>query len=321
MIDGQGQSAPESIDDRLSAYVDSLDDDQPDAPDSDQAETDSDDTETHDADGADDADESPDEGNEDAADDAEPELIDVEFEGKQYKVPPELKDALLMRKDYTTKTQEVAEQRKQLEAERTHFHQSAALQQQNIQDYAKLFSLDNQIEAYANVNWSELINNDPVEAQKHQMHLTQLKDQRNQLAQGITYRQQQQQQMTLQQQHELVQRGAAQLAREIPNWGTELKQALSKTGVESYGFSADELEGLTDPRMVKVLHDAHQYRALKAKRADTKNKVATAPKFVQPNAKPAGSQKSERNKRALQNFRQRRDEKSAVALLGALDID
>lgn len=45
----------------------------------------------------------------------EPELIEVEYDGKPYKVPSELKDALLRQSDYTKKTMEVAERRKAME--------------------------------------------------------------------------------------------------------------------------------------------------------------------------------------------------------------
>ena len=62
-------------------------------------------------------DESPDEGSDEEVreDDAETQPEDdeeVEYEGKTYKVPKELKGALMKNADYTQKTQEVAEQRK-----------------------------------------------------------------------------------------------------------------------------------------------------------------------------------------------------------------
>src|SRR5215216_3195421 len=46
------------------------------------------------------------------------EFEDVDFAGKQYRLPKELKSALMMQADYTRKTQDVAEQRKALEGER-----------------------------------------------------------------------------------------------------------------------------------------------------------------------------------------------------------
>ena len=48
----------------------------------------------------------------------EPGLAEVEIDGKTYKLPPELKDGFLRQADYTRKTQELAEQRRRMEAER-----------------------------------------------------------------------------------------------------------------------------------------------------------------------------------------------------------
>ncbi len=50
------------------------------------------------------------------APEGESELEEVEYEGKPYKLPKELKDALLRHSDYTKKTMDVAEQRKAVEA-------------------------------------------------------------------------------------------------------------------------------------------------------------------------------------------------------------
>ena len=50
--------------------------------------------------------------------DPSPEVETVEYEGQEYNIPPELKDAIMRQSDYTTKTQEVAEQRKDLETDR-----------------------------------------------------------------------------------------------------------------------------------------------------------------------------------------------------------
>jgi hypothetical protein len=47
-----------------------------------------------------------------------PDEVEVEYEGKTYCLPPELRDALLRQADYTRKTQEVAQARKALEAEK-----------------------------------------------------------------------------------------------------------------------------------------------------------------------------------------------------------
>ena len=46
-----------------------------------------------------------------------PAFVAVEYDGQEYEVPEALKDALMRQKDYTTKTQTLADQRRQVEAQ------------------------------------------------------------------------------------------------------------------------------------------------------------------------------------------------------------
>ena len=87
----------------------------------------------------------------DDADDSE----EIEYEGEKYKVPKSLKDAFLRQSDYTRKTQEVAEQRKEFERQRDQFQQQAAMQRQHIEDFSQLHTIDAQIERFKNVDWED----------------------------------------------------------------------------------------------------------------------------------------------------------------------
>jgi hypothetical protein len=50
-----------------------------------------------------------------------------------------------------------------------------------------------------------------------------------------------------------------------------------------YGFKAEEVQSITDPRAIKVLDDARQWREFKAaKPATQEKKVTTVPKVVKP---------------------------------------
>lgn len=190
---------------------------------------------------------------------------ELDFEGKKYAVPKELKDSFLRQSDYTRKTQEVAEQRKALEAQAAQIQQAAATQQQNLQAYAGLAALDGQLQQYSQVDWQKYSEDDPVQAQQAWFQYQTLKDQRMNLAGQIS----QHEQMTLQQRQHAVatqlEKGREVLSAEIPNWSGDLAKNLSKAGVENYGFSAEEISQVMDPRMVKVLHDAYQYRQIMSK--------------------------------------------------------
>lgn len=73
------------------------------------------------------------------------------------------------------------------------------------------------------------------------------------------------------------------LQRDVPGWNKDLYGKVLESGVKQYGFKAEEVNAITDPRAIKVLHDAMKYRELKGKPVEGK-KVVTVPKVVKPGA-------------------------------------
>lgn len=85
-------------------------------------------------------------------------LEEVEHDGKQYKVPKELKGALLRQADYTQKTQALAQERQALEAERSqHAEMTTALRSQ----IGKVHALEERAEKFKAVPWDQLRAEDP----------------------------------------------------------------------------------------------------------------------------------------------------------------
>lgn len=192
--------------------------------------------------------------------------------------------------DYTKKTQEVAEQRKALEeyaqtikVQEEAFQQQVQLQQALIGDVAELTAVDKQLAQFNDVNWQELSDTDFVEAQKLFFTYNQLQQKRSELATNLESKAQQVQQEQSKRLQERIEKGKEVLAKEIPNWSRETTQELVAVGKE-YGFTDDELGTIIDPRHVKVLHDAMQWRKLQ-KNSVVKNKVSQAKPVVKPGAK------------------------------------
>jgi hypothetical protein len=69
-----------------------------------------------------------------------------------------------------------------------------------------------------------------------------------------------------------------------PEKGEAIKNALVDTGV-SYGFTAEEMQGVTDARYVRALNDARKYRELVAKRKSAQSKGEKARPMVKSGAK------------------------------------
>jgi hypothetical protein len=236
--------------------------------------------------------ESQDEDESDTEDSNEqPKSLKIKVNGEELEKPLDEVIALAQQGlDYTKKTQEVAEQRKALEeyaqtvkVQEEVFMQQVQLQQALIGDVAQLTAVDKQLAAFNDVNWQELSDNDFVEAQKLFFTYNQLQQQRGQLATELEAKAQQIQQTQAAKMQERIAQGKEILAKEIPNWSRETTQELMTVGKE-YGFTDDELGTIIDPRHVKVLHDAMQWRKLQ-KNSVAKNKVSQAKPVVKPGAK------------------------------------
>jgi hypothetical protein len=163
------------------------------------------------------------------------------------------------------------------------FQQQMQLNNVLIEDVAKITALDQQLTQYGNVNWQELSDNDFVEAQKHFFTYNQLQQERSQLVSQFEAKKQQIASHQAQLMSERVAKGKEVLAKEIPGWSQETTQKLVSVGKE-YGFSDAELNSIVDPRHVKVLHDAMQWRKLQ-QNSTVKKKVSSAKPVVRPGAK------------------------------------
>jgi hypothetical protein len=73
-----------------------------------------------------------------------------------------------------------------------------------------------------------------------------------------------------------------ELQRDIPGWSNDRYAQVLKAGKDHYGFQPEELNAITDPRAIKVLDDARQFRELKAAKPAVEKRVVDVPKVVKP---------------------------------------
>ena len=228
---------------------------------------------------------------EQSEEDEVPAILKLKVNGEEIEKPLDEVVALAQQGlDYTQKTQQVAEQKKELEAyaeqikaQEQAFQQQMQLNNVLIEDVAKITALDQQLNQYSNVNWQELSDNDFVEAQKHFFTYNQLQQERSALVSQFEAKKQQIASQQAQLMADRVAKGKEVLAKEIPGWSQETTQQLVTVGKE-YGFSDAELNSIVDPRHVKVLHDAMQWRKLQ-QNSTVKKKVSSAKPVVRPGAK------------------------------------
>ena len=246
---------------------------------------------------------------EEQSQDEVPAILKLKVNGEDVEKPLDEVVALAQQGlDYTQKTQQVAEQRKELEAyaesikaQEQAFQEQMQLNNVLIEDVAKITSLDQQLNQYANVNWQQLSDNDFVEAQKLFFSYNQLQQERSQLVSQFEAKKQQVVQKQSQLMAEKIAKGKEVLAKEIPNWSPETNQALLSTG-KDYGFSDAELNSIVDPRHVKVLHDAMQWRKLQ-QNSVVKKKVSNAKPVVKPGSKDTKAEANSNHRQLREQLR------------------
>lgn len=225
----------------------------------------------------------------DPNDPADPDLVDpieedeeIEIGDKKFALPKSaaerLKSERMMQADYTRKTQEVAETRKAIEAEREQVRQQAAQQQQYIKEVAKVHALDDQLEQYSKLDWNALSDQDPIGAQKLHFQYQALQQQRQQAAEAVAQKQSEhalaEQQTTAKQ----VQDAEAYVQREITGWTPERAAKVSAFAVAE-GVKLDAATAkvlIQNPALLKIMHKAELFDQL-AKKQTTKSPTPAAP--------------------------------------------
>jgi len=261
--------------------------------DGDESESDFEDDESEDE-GESDEDEEQDEESE------QPQTVKVKVDGEEVEVTlDELKSGYSRTKDYTRKTQELAEQRKTFEAEAT------AIREER-QVYGQLLNqLHQQIQASQGQepDWDYLRQTDPIEYSLQWAEWSRKQTQRQAI-------EQEQQRLQQAQMNELMQTQQQRLAKEqealvtvLPDWkNAEVRQKEKALVIEQgkkLGFSEQELKSATDHRAIVALLKAAKYDAMLAKKESLK--PAQKGKVLTPNAKQA-MPRSE-SKRAMERLR------------------
>lgn len=216
------------------------------------------------------------------------EYEDFEHEGEKYKVPKalKLKDGYLRQADYTRKTQEVAEQRRAVEAERESFKQSQAAQKTYVADVGRLHVIDDQIAYYQKVDWPTLAQSNPDQYQQHRAIYETLKDQRELTSKKVTEHETKAKSEGDSERSKRIQGTVETLVREIPGWNDELAGKTIKFAAEKYGLTEAEALALAETpfaaKLIKMVHGAMTV-------AEAAQKARTAIEKAKPNAdaKPA----------------------------------
>lgn len=191
-----------------------------------------------------------------------------------------------MQADYTRKTQEAAEIRRNAEQVLQYANNMAQAQSDMEGELAQIRELDVLYQMYSG-RIQELIDADPQEALRYQQACLQIKDTRSNLVEQMNQKKMYIQQIRSDQHAKTIAEGVRELKAHIPDWSPSVQEKLNTFGQQAFGFSSQELLGVTDPRMVRVLHKAYLYDQMQSKKPALKQKLETVPKVVKTSAPTA----------------------------------
>ena len=246
-----------------------------------------------------------------------PQTFTVKVDGKEVAVTlDELQKGYSRTQDYTRKTQQIAEVRKQVEQE------TQAVRAERGQYAQLLGALQAQLQSSEpQVDLDRLYNEDPIEwvRQKEVLRERQEKAYAIQAEQQRLLQLSQQEQQQSIQQHLESQKDA--LLAALPEWKDPKKAKLEKAmlieSAKSAGFSDEDLKSVYDHRLVLLLRKAALFDQMVSKRQGIKPVVNNGPRPAKPGAAGRVSTTSEsvRAKQRLAKTGRIDDAVSAIELL------
>lgn len=258
------------------------------------------------------------EEDEESEESEEPQTFTVKVDGKEVSVTlDELQQGYSRTQDYTRKTQQIAEVRKQLEQE------SQAIRAERAQYAQLLGALEQQVQQAAEpqIDWYRLYQEDPIEwerqnelVRENQTKYAAIQSEQQRLAEISRAEQAQSMQAFLAQEQE-------KLMEVLPEWKDPAKAKAEKALLIEFGqkagFQPEELKNIFDHRVVNVLRKAALYEQMMSKRGNIKPVVNNGPRPAKPGAAGRVSTTSEstRAKQRLAKTGRVQDAVSAIELL------
>ena len=268
--------------------------------------------------GSEDEAEEPEEGEEEESeetDDGEEEdpLYAVTVNGEEHEVTfDELLRGYSRQSDYTRKTQELSNDRKQMESLQQQYNSEVSTIQAERQQYMEslnqiIANSSAGLDKFANVDWQSLKDTDPIEYVTKKEEFREAQEKVQSMQQDQYHDQQRHAEESKKLRTQILQEEHGKLSAALPEWGEPEKQKKMATEIRDYassqGFSSEEINSLVDHRSLLVLLKASKYDAMQ--KADVKSKkIKNKPKVIR-TGKGQSSRNESKAKRTAQMKRLR----------------
>ena len=234
-------------------------------------------------------------------------LFEIEYKtenGKEQKKLSlkELREGYLAKQDYHRNIQKVKAQEAELATKvqqaqtqaAQQFIQQVELQKQAITKLAGVKTMP-EIEALAK--------EDPAAAQQEFLKFINV----NQTYQALDAQQRQAAQQLQQQQQaaraQAVEKARTTLASDVPGWGPDLYGKVLGSMVSDYGLAKEGVEQVAEAELIKVFHDAYQYRSLQKAKPEVSKRVVAVPKVIKPGSAEKPSPAKEQAERSYERLK------------------
>ena len=218
--------------------------------------------------------------------------------------------------DYTRKTQEIADQRKVVEAERAKIEEASKLRD----TYAQRLGIIEQMlkQQDSGEDLASLKETDPIgyavkvaEQAEREKQLSAVRAEQQRIAQQQQSEQQERLKSYLAQE-------AQKLAEAIPEMNDPARGQAIRTDIRNFaqklGYSEQELSQVYDSRAVTALYKAMQYDKLMSGKGDATKKVQQAPKMLKPGTSTPEARQSQEVKQLRGRLKKSGKAKDAASL-------
>jgi hypothetical protein len=227
----------------------------------------------------------------------------LEGDGYEELTPEELKAQRLMQKDYTRKTQEVAEERKRI---------AELKQATEAEAQRRIDKLENDLTVTARLiqSFDAQVDWDRLEAEDPAMYLMEKRKQAQRI-QAWEHARHEAESLKAEQRKARRAQEAERLVQAIPDWldADRARNDAQKLieGASQYGLTAADIDNFDDHRLVLMLRDAIRLRELEAKKSTVTEQVQKAPVLAKPGAVNNGNPQALAVHRAIKKVDGSRD--------------
>lgn len=204
------------------------------------------------------------------AEQVEDDLDTVDVDGTEYQVPKALKARIMMHKDYTQKTQEIAETRKALEVRQAEIEQQAEVTDEDLNARASLQHINKELERFKDwdfAQYQQARQLDPMGADEAWAYKQHLANQKAALSTTLSERQQERTQKSQQDFAKRLEETRTFAKTKLKGWTPEADKKVLEF-IREKQIPEDFVRKNMSPQFYEILYTAQLGEQLLAKQAD-----------------------------------------------------